>query len=516
MPFTSNLAHLHHFLTSYYDTEGLHTLAFELNLNYDELGGDNRLSSKARELVLVIGRQKRWQDLLVLLYETYPQQFVKAQLSIESTFIKQLDKEMESFASHIPHDQSVSIEQTAGAKALQIGQNFGQVIIQHLPERVILLAMGGVTLFFTLFLVFNLVFPKPTPVPKPTIDAPLPTQEISTPTKTPLEVHIFPTLEGELLTAVAAKNGLVWFGTEKGLFVYQEGETDVEPVLGVEGYVTDLLADKDNTVWFSQDTDDPNIWKLGRYTFDTQAIEWAIVSSGGGSVTNMVNGNNNQVWLGDNMGNIYHFDSTTIQTTEPSLPTAQPLPAPSQPIGRVYDLAFEPTSNTLWIVGTTSIYRWQGDRWLAPISKDEILVSTSDVINSVAIGAEQYVWFGQSDGLIFFKKEQGEQTKRNCSTSKLISSVVVDLMSIHEGQQLWIITTGGVALLDARPDAIVSTKCENWLWQLPWVETGFWQSDTLDSPDFRLAIDDHKDAGYQVWIIRLGSSKIRSLDFSNQ
>jgi len=68
---SSELTMLRKLLIQYYSLDELRTLCFDLGILYDNLGGDG-LSGKVRELLLLIGRQHRFTELLNLIQTERP------------------------------------------------------------------------------------------------------------------------------------------------------------------------------------------------------------------------------------------------------------------------------------------------------------------------------------------------------------------------------------------------------------------------------------------------------------
>lgn len=60
---STELTQLRKLLIQHYSLDEFRTLCFDLGILYDNLGGDG-LSGKARELLLLIGRQQRFAELL--------------------------------------------------------------------------------------------------------------------------------------------------------------------------------------------------------------------------------------------------------------------------------------------------------------------------------------------------------------------------------------------------------------------------------------------------------------------
>jgi hypothetical protein len=75
----NGLTQLHRFMVEHYSLEDLRTLCFDLSVNYDDLGGE-ALSGKARELILRLGRERRFEELLAHLQEERPEAFAETGL----------------------------------------------------------------------------------------------------------------------------------------------------------------------------------------------------------------------------------------------------------------------------------------------------------------------------------------------------------------------------------------------------------------------------------------------------
>ncbi len=78
------LTHLHQFIVKRYDLGELRTLCFDLSVNYDALPGKGT-SSKARELLLYLGRRRQLDELLDKLHQDRTRSFDSAGLSTDPT-----------------------------------------------------------------------------------------------------------------------------------------------------------------------------------------------------------------------------------------------------------------------------------------------------------------------------------------------------------------------------------------------------------------------------------------------
>ncbi|KAA3654905.1 MAG: hypothetical protein DWQ04_33950 [Chloroflexi bacterium] len=76
---TIHLTDLCNFIIEYYSLNELHTLCFEIGIEFENLGGRTR-KAKARELVLYMGREGRLDDLLEALQVTRPHIFSQSEI----------------------------------------------------------------------------------------------------------------------------------------------------------------------------------------------------------------------------------------------------------------------------------------------------------------------------------------------------------------------------------------------------------------------------------------------------
>lgn len=70
-PNKSFLTGFHRLLTAYFDLEELRTLCFDLSIAYDDLRGEGK-DNKARELIMLMARQKRLPELVILAQKRRP------------------------------------------------------------------------------------------------------------------------------------------------------------------------------------------------------------------------------------------------------------------------------------------------------------------------------------------------------------------------------------------------------------------------------------------------------------
>lgn len=93
----TQLADLYGFITSYYSLDEISTLCLELDIEADNLGGRTR-NAKARELVLHMGREQRFDDLFAALQASRPNLFESAEFDTRPEALKATYAELEAFA----------------------------------------------------------------------------------------------------------------------------------------------------------------------------------------------------------------------------------------------------------------------------------------------------------------------------------------------------------------------------------------------------------------------------------
>ena len=104
---SSELARLHKFIVDRYSSDGLKTLCFELSVDYDDLAGD-RISVKAGELLLNLGRNHRLDELLDAIRQERSKSFRQAGFSLDPTAIDALYDALRDFATST-RDQQLPI-----------------------------------------------------------------------------------------------------------------------------------------------------------------------------------------------------------------------------------------------------------------------------------------------------------------------------------------------------------------------------------------------------------------------
>ncbi len=89
----SELSRLYQFLLDHYSLGEFHTLCFTLGVKQHDLGG-GRSSAQIRQSILLLGRQRRLDELLIAVKENHPQKFRRANLHSNAEYLNRLYAEL--------------------------------------------------------------------------------------------------------------------------------------------------------------------------------------------------------------------------------------------------------------------------------------------------------------------------------------------------------------------------------------------------------------------------------------
>lgn len=115
---TTHLTKLYGFLVNYYSLDELNILCFELGIEYENLGGRTR-NSKARELILHLGREQRFDELFAQLKASRPRAYKQEEFDTSQEAIQVYYDELDAFETETqPLTEKilgrVGLEQRAG------------------------------------------------------------------------------------------------------------------------------------------------------------------------------------------------------------------------------------------------------------------------------------------------------------------------------------------------------------------------------------------------------------------
>ncbi len=117
-------------------------------------------------------------------------------------------------------------------------------------------------------------------------------------------------------TMAEDKKGILWIGTGKGIFKYDPSSEVLKPVDGVpETYITHLIIDKDDQLWFSANG---SLFRYNRMNGRAEDLEV--------QARCIAIDNNKNLWLGDSDGMIRKYNprskaTTQIRILDQSIPT---------------------------------------------------------------------------------------------------------------------------------------------------------------------------------------------------
>ena len=133
----SVLTRLFRFIETSYSLDDIRTLCLDLDVDYDNLGGETK-KAKIRELLLQLGREKRFAELLVRLNETRQKAFPETGLSTDTKTLKALYEALPDFETittqyqQSPLGDSSSV--TVSNSEIKGGYIAGRDIINPLPS----------------------------------------------------------------------------------------------------------------------------------------------------------------------------------------------------------------------------------------------------------------------------------------------------------------------------------------------------------------------------------------------
>ena len=93
----NHTSRFHQFITEHYSLEEIRTLCFDLGIKYENLGGGEKLNSKARELVLWAGKQDKLDQLLAAVERDRPGLLGEAGLGTGPETLEGLYADLASF-----------------------------------------------------------------------------------------------------------------------------------------------------------------------------------------------------------------------------------------------------------------------------------------------------------------------------------------------------------------------------------------------------------------------------------
>jgi hypothetical protein len=519
------LSEIRKLIDKHFNEEELRTLCFDLNMDYDGLPARGK-TGKVRELIADCERKGLLDELLTKVRELRP------------------NVQWPDLTSHSIHDDHNSVE----SKKKSIYKNSSQFFSQLLPAQKLSILIGGLILLgsiiwfvvdpdfeplllilgeilsltalfkvrdrwapifsygaisvFILGLLFIYrIFPDTVAeLIAPSFAEPTLTQRPS------LEAYNPNAVELSDLRDIIAKDGNVWIASSVGLLRYHEGT--IEYINEVSVPLQAVAVDHNNSVvWFS--FRDSN--KVGNYGFNNNSVDFFEPSNDIGSLNNSILdilvASDNTVWFGDvNQGLIRYIPADiSWEQIAPDNSIGVNL------LGVQRLVAGKPEPTTLWLIGTTFVFRLQNNNWTAfhPDNTDNNLPL---VVNAVLSDVYNRIWFANVDGITILEnpdKSQPEWQWQQCRLDK-IPGAILDLEISDEGQVIWIASEGGLARVDISQNPLPA-NCADWSWtwwpKVP--ETlDFWESNM----EIRLGIEE-SPTHLTIWVLKRFSGSIMRLDW---
>lgn len=391
---------LHQTLSSHFDEEELQTLCFALQVDYQSLPTVGK-SNKARELLLLLARMGRLNDLLIVLGELRPQ--VVWPPPEEATALAQA-MQLEWVAS-TPATPTVVLNAGSGAMTVNAPFNvaWGNLTINPevpLWQRLLPLALLPVLLLI-LVGVWLLIRPMFSPSVRPPIAEDL------------LPVAAAFSLDWEITTlhlTQIGSNEVLWFGVQQNgqsilyrLDVAERDKAVPQPFLQVEARINEIMVDCRQNVWLALDETGVLVYQPATDRQETllnraTTSGWMNYNTMATLAHRCADNGEVEVWFGRD--SIY---TLRYQSAYPTLDTLLFTPRDAgDPIFRasqnmfVTDLVFVPETAVLWVAGLSGELLSISARQVRPPQSQ----TYDDTVWSLSLSPDGQVWAGSSRYLI--------------------------------------------------------------------------------------------------------------------
>ena len=187
------------------------------------------------------------------------------------------------------------------------------------------------------------------------------------------------------------KNKRIWFGTDKSVYVVQNGKVDT---VGAKRAVKNLLVTKDNHYLYVCSHEDVQKYDLSIYPFKSKGE--IILNKVCFGITEDTNGG---IWLG-NRDSLYYYKEGKVQNISKKI---------NQSILRkIYKLAFS-EDGTLWVASNINGLIAIKDFNIQTVIQDTTNGITNTACSALHIDAQNNVWLGTRAGLnkIAYRYEKG-------------------------------------------------------------------------------------------------------------
>ncbi len=268
-------------------------------------------------------------------------------------------------------------------------------------------------------------------------------------------------------------NGVMWFGTQKGIAVYDGGSWEVMNTTTHPGLANDnvssILIASNGDVWAGGD------FGLSHYSGDTWTTYTTTEGLGSNRITNLTEVSNGDIWISDFNG-ATHYDGSTFTAYKS---------ADGLPFGGVEDVVEMMNGDLVMATGLGGLAIYDGADFTL-ITENNGLVSNNTT--ALAIDDSDNLWVGTASGISVFSSDLTWKTNHTRmyimpepDTLNPVEDIVVDANGdIWTGIYVdYLVTVGGVAKFDG----------------LDW--TDYDQTDGMVGPTIRALAVDENDA---VWV----------------
>ena len=268
-------------------------------------------------------------------------------------------------------------------------------------------------------------------------------------------------------------NGVMWFGTQKGIAVYDGGSWEVMNTTTHPGLANDnvssILIASNGDVWAGGD------FGLSHYSGDTWTTYTTTEGLGSNRITNLTEVSNGDIWISDFNG-ATHYDGSTFTAYKS---------ADGLPFGGVEDVVEMMNGDLVMATGLGGLAIYDGADFTL-ITENNGLVSNNTT--ALAIDDSDNLWVGTASGISVFSSDLTWKTNHTRmyimpepDTLNPVEDIVVDANGdIWTGIYVdYLVTVGGVAKFDG----------SDW--------TDYDQTDGMVGPTIRALAVDENDA---VWV----------------
>ena len=257
-------------------------------------------------------------------------------------------------------------------------------------------------------------------------------------------------LSNGTVTAIAqGRTGLLWFGTEDGLNLYDgSGFTLYRPVPGdstslSDGWVTDMLLARDGTRWIGTLRGGLNRYLPRTQTFlRYRSIPGDSASISSDQINSMYEASDGALWLGTARG-LDRFDPATGKVRR-----FRPAPSDSSVLSNDVLAIAEDDSGQLWVSARAGLFVFDPKR--ASFERVSDLLRTRLVLTLMR-GREGMLWIGTEDELLAVEPRTRRVKYRHASAAEAgaaPSAGRVLALYQEESGKIWVGSDGGLASLD--------------------------------------------------------------------